>query len=83
LISLHPARNASERLFEVAAVKYARVRTFPVSAVRALTYFTDAETTPMPQMISRISWPAVKRFLEQQALASGRKHLEDLWSEQT
>ncbi len=34
-----------ERLFEVAAVKYARVRTFAVSAVRALTYFTDAETT--------------------------------------
>jgi hypothetical protein len=71
-----------ERLFEVAAVKYARVRTFAVSAVRALTYFADAETTPMPQMIQRVSWPAVKRFLEQQALAAGRKRLEDLWSEQ-
>jgi hypothetical protein len=70
-----------ERLFEVAAVKYARVRTFAVSAVRALTYFADAETTPMPQMIQRASWPAVKRFLEQQAVAAGRKHLEDLWAE--
>ena len=40
-----------ERLFEVAAVKYAQVRTFAVSAVRALTYFDDAEATPMPQMI--------------------------------
>jgi predicted nucleotidyltransferase component of viral defense system len=70
-----------ERLFEVAAVKYARVRTFAVSAVRALTYFADAETTATPQMIQRVSWPAVKRFLEQQALAAGRKRLEDLWEE--
>lgn len=70
-----------ERLFEVAAVKYGRVRTFAVSAVRALTYFADAETTPMPQMIQRASWPAVKRFLEQQSLAAGRKRLEDLWTE--
>lgn len=70
-----------ERLFEVAAVKYARVRTFAVSAVRALTYFADAETTPMPQMIQRTAWPAVKRFLEQQALAAGRRRLEDLWAE--
>lgn len=45
-----------ERLFEVTAVKYARVRTFAASAVRALTYFADAETTPMPQMIQRASW---------------------------
>jgi hypothetical protein len=70
-----------ERLFEVAAVKYARVRTFAVAAVRALTYFVDAETTPMPQMIQRASWPTVKRFLEQQALAAGRRRLEDLWAE--
>lgn len=70
-----------ERLFEVAAAKYARVRTFAVSAVRTLTYFVDAEATPMPQMIRRASWPAIKRFLEGQALAAGRKRLEDLWSE--
>jgi len=70
-----------ERLFEVAAVKYARVRTFAVSAVRALTYFADAEAAPMPQMIQRASWSTIKRFLEQQALAVGRRHLEDLWSE--
>ncbi len=58
-----------EQLFKVAAVKYAPVRTFAVSAVRALTYFADAEAAPMPQMIQRASWPAVKRFLEQQAVA--------------
>lgn len=72
-------RAPLERLFAVAAVKYAKVRTFAISAVRALTYFGDAEATPMPQMIKRTSWIAVKRFLEREALQAGRQHLEDFW----
>ncbi len=68
-----------ERLFEVAAQKYARVRTFAISATRALAYFDDAEALPMPLMIDRTPWATMKRFLERQALAAGRKHLEDLW----
>ena len=68
-----------ERLFEVAAVKYARVRSFAISATLALAYFEDAETLPMPPMIDRTSWPTMKRFLERQAIEAGRKHLEDLW----
>lgn len=68
-----------ERVFEVAAVKYARVRTFAVSAVRGLAYFEDAERLPMPRMIDRTPWPKMKRFLEQQALEAGRKQLESLW----
>ena len=73
-------RTPLERLFEVAAAKYAPVRTFAVSAVRALTYFVDAEATPMPQMIERTSWATVKRFLEHEALRAGRQRLEDLWT---
>jgi hypothetical protein len=73
-------RAPLERLFAVAAVKYAPVRTFAISAVRALTYFVDAEATPMPQMIERASWTTIKRFLERQALEAGRQRLEDLWS---
>jgi predicted nucleotidyltransferase component of viral defense system len=72
-------QTSLERLFEVAAVKYAQVRTFAVSALRAMAYFADAEATPMPQMIDRTSWTTMKRFLERQALEAGRKHLEDLW----
>lgn len=68
-----------ERLFEVAAVKYARVRTFVISATRALAYFEDAEALPMPLMIDRTPWATMKRFLERQAMEAGRKHLEDLW----
>lgn len=70
-----------DRLFEVAAVKYARVRTFGVSAVRALAYFADAETAPMPRLIQHASWSEIKRFLEHRALQAGRQHLENLWQD--
>jgi len=66
-------------LFQVAAVKYARVRTFAISATRALAYFDDAEALPMPRMLDRTPWPKMKLFLERQAMEAGRKHLHDLW----
>ena len=66
-------------LFQVASVKYARVRTFAISATRAMAYFDDAEALPMPQMLERASWTKMKRFLEHQALEAGSKHLHDLW----
>jgi len=69
-----------ERLFEVAATKYPRARTLAITATRALAYFDDAEALPMPRMLDRTPWPAMKRFLEQQALAAGRQQLETLWS---
>lgn len=68
-----------DALFQVAAVKYAKVRSFPVSAVRALSYFDDAEALPMPQMLHKVSWSKIKKFLEAKALEAGRKRLEDLW----
>jgi len=42
-----------------------------------LAYFDDAEALPMPRMIDHTRWAEMKRFLEQQALAAGRKRLED------
>ena len=68
-----------EDLFKIAAVKYSRVRTFAVSATRALAYFEDAQALPMPRMLTPIPWSQMKRFLEKQALEAGRKCLEDLW----
>ncbi len=68
-----------DELFHVAAVKYARIRAFPVMAVRALSYFEDAEALPMPQMIDRTPWPEMEKFLQAQALEAGRRQLEDLW----
>jgi len=72
-------RAPIENLFRVASVKYERVRSFSISATRALAYFEDAEALPMPRMIDQTSWQKMKRFLEHQALEIGRKHLEDLW----
>lgn len=66
-------------IFQVASVKYTRVRTFAISATRALAYFVDAEALPMPQMLDRTPWAKMKRFLERQAVEAGRKHLHDLW----
>ena len=66
-------------LFQVAAVKYARVRSFPVSAIRALSYFEDAESLPMPRMIDKTPWSKMKKFIEAKAVEVGRRRLEDLW----
>ncbi|MBL8088993.1 MAG: nucleotidyl transferase AbiEii/AbiGii toxin family protein [Anaerolineales bacterium] len=42
-----------DSLFQVAAIKYAKVRSFPVNAIRALSYFDDAESLPMPKCWTR------------------------------
>lgn len=68
-----------ETIFEVAAVKYVRVRSFSISAIRALAYFTDAEALPMPRMLDRTPWLKMRKFLERQAMEAGCKNLADLW----
>lgn len=68
-----------ETIFQVAAVQYARVRSFPVSATRAMAYFDDAEALPMPRMLDRTRWPKMKRFLAEQAWEVGRRQLDGLW----
>lgn len=71
-----------EELFKVASIKYAQVHSFPVSAVRAMAYFSDAEAMPMPRMLDRTPWAKMKKYLELQAIEAGRKRLKDLWSTQ-
>ena len=68
-----------ERVFEFAAIKYARLRTFAISAVRGLAHFEDVERLPMPRMIDPTPWSKMRQFLERQAMAAGRKQLEALW----
>lgn len=72
-------KTSLDVLFQVAAVKYAKVRAFPVNTVRALSYFDDAEAIPMPQMIDKTPWSKMKKFLQTKAIEAGRKRLEDLW----
>ena len=35
----------------------------PVSALRGLTYFDDAESEPMPEMLNLVDWRSVKRLV--------------------
>lgn len=68
-------------LFEVAAIKYPYNVAFPTFAVRALSYFDDAEAEPMPRMIKMVNWEQVKTYLDEQSIGIGRKQLEleKLW----
>ena len=68
-----------ESIFSVAAIKYAKISLFPVSATRALAYFDDAEKLTMPRMIDKTSWASMKKFLSAQAMEAGRKRLDTLW----
>ena len=72
-------KTSLDSLFQVASVKYAKVRSFPINATRALSYFDDAEALPMPQMIDKTPWSRMKKFLETKAIEAGRKRLADLW----
>jgi hypothetical protein len=68
-------------LFETSALKYPYNKAFPTFAVRALAYFNDAESEPMPRMIKLVKWERIKSFLEKQAMDIGRNilELEKLW----
>lgn len=70
-----------KRLFEVAASKYPYNPAFPAFAIRALAYFEDAESDPMPRMIIPADWEQIRAFLEKQAFNFGRRQLElkELW----
>lgn len=35
--------------------------------LRSLVYFDDAETEPMPRMLAKVGWPAIRRRLEDEA----------------
>lgn len=41
-----------------------KFKTDPVSALRGLTYFDDAEKEPMPEMLNTAEWPAMRRAVE-------------------
>lgn len=47
--------------------KYRPVDLNLIHYIKALTYFEEAESDPMPQMLQRVSWNQVKRFFEKEA----------------
>jgi hypothetical protein len=53
-----------DRLLELAIIKYADRPSFLAIAVRALAYFEDAETQPMPNMLQSVRWADVRTYCE-------------------
>jgi hypothetical protein len=41
-----------------------KFKTDSISALRGLTYFDDAETEPMPEMLNAVEWRTMKRAVE-------------------
>lgn len=72
-------RVSIEDLFKLAAKKYPQRPTFPLTSLRGLAYFVDAERLEMPRMIDKTPWSKMKMFLEQTALEAGRKKLDKYW----
>lgn len=42
-----------------------KFKTDSISALRGLTYYDDAETEPMPEMLIPLDWLAVRTEMEQ------------------
>ncbi len=49
--------------------KYKGVELNLAHYVKALTYFEEAESDPMPRMLKRVTWSQVKRFFEKESPA--------------
>lgn len=64
-----------DRLLELAEVKYADRPSFLSIAARALAYFEDAEPQPMPEMLTPVEWPEVKRHCAAAAVRLIRRRL--------
>ncbi len=75
---------ALSRLFQISSEKYPYNKAFPAFAVRALAYFDDAESDPMPRMVKPVKWSNIKDFLREKALDIGREKidLDELWGHQ-
>ncbi len=48
--------------------KYQKLASNIYSIVRSLSYFDDAETSDMPQMLKKVSWTKIKDFFQKEAL---------------
>ena len=62
-----------DRLLELVPAKYPDRPNFLAITARALAYFEDAETQPMPQMRVAIRWENVRGYCEEAARRLGRR----------
>ena len=72
-IDLHAMalRHGLRAIFDFFHRKFARVNYSNMHLRKSLTYFTDAEKEPMPEMLAAVSWSEVKTFFLREAPALG------------
>lgn len=62
-----------DQLLDLVPVKYADRPNFLAVAVRALAYFEDAESQPMPRLLRPVKWNEVRRYCESAAMRWARR----------
>lgn len=75
LYFLAKEKYSLERILEFYDRKYRSLAGNIYSLIKSLQYFEDAEGTPEPKMLKEVSWPAVKRFFQAEAVRLGKKFL--------
>ncbi len=60
---------------EAARRRFPPDASFLTQALRALVYFEDAETEPMPRMLERVDWSDVRAYFEREVPRLARKRL--------
>jgi Nucleotidyl transferase AbiEii toxin, Type IV TA system len=56
-----------EQVFERFREKYRGISVDPYHLIRSLTFFDDAESEPMPEVVARTSWDEIKAFFRTEA----------------
>jgi hypothetical protein len=64
-----------EQCFENYNKKYKALSNNLYSIITSLSYFADAEASPMPIMLEKINWEEIKTFFEKEAVRLGKKYL--------
>ncbi len=64
-----------EQSFEYYNKKYKSLANNIYSIIKSLSYFDDADTKEMPQMIKKISWEEVKKFFQKETVRLAEKYL--------
>jgi predicted nucleotidyltransferase component of viral defense system len=62
-----------DQLLDLVPLKYADRPNFLAVAIRALAYFEDAESQPMPRVLQPVKWMEVRRYCEAAARKWARR----------
>ncbi len=65
-----------DQMFSLYDEKYHVFEANTFTLIKSMTFFIDADTDDMPQMLVPISWEKIKQFFSAEAIRLGKKYLE-------